>query len=341
MKIFRRCSAILAFALCSIAVPLTSLAQVPSVDPNSVIEGLPLPDLFFDRIAAENRPSQDGAEARNRGRAWLSVNDQIGTDRLVTAGLHEHDPQDIAEALNAAQYAFAHQTPDGNFADAMGYNAREQAGSVGGFTFYLAHSLLMLAQSPWFMQSAQTAQLRGQAQSLIVPFNRTLNWFIQQADLVRTDQAATNRIMSYGGDYYLAGKLLSNGEAINIGRSFIEEAIDKQRSDGTFPEEGGFDSSYQNVSLSFGQVIFLQMPPSDPLRERLWAAIQRGVAREALSVMPNGEISTVGNTRVHGGPGQHQVDSHTAVLAHAYYAEITGDPNARQAVQSILGYYFP
>jgi hypothetical protein len=170
-----------------------------------------------------------------------------------------------------------------------------------------------------------------------------LSWFMPQADLLRTDQAATNRIMSYGAEYYLAGKLLGNDEAIRIGRSFIEEAVDKQFGDGTFPEVGGFDSSYQNVSLYFGQVVCLQIPPSDPLRDRLWAAIQRGMAREQRNLMPTGEISTIGNTRIHYIPGaarQHDLDSHYAVLAQAYYAAITGDPRAQQNVQLMLQHYF-
>jgi hypothetical protein len=333
----------LALALCLLASPPAALGASPSVDPGNVVDTLPLPASFLERIATENRPDPSGAEQGNRGGSWRTVNYQIGTDRLVTAGLRDRNPQYIAQALSAASYAFAHQNPDGSFVDAMGYNPREQAGATGGFVFYLAHSLLMLRESSWFMQSAQTAQLRPQAESLYRPFGVTLNWFIPQAGLLRTDVAATNRIMSYGAEYYLSGKLLSNQQAIDIGRSFIEEALQKQLGDGTFPEVGGFDSSYQNVSLYFGQVIFLQMPASDPLRDRLWDAIQAGVAREWRNLAPSGEISTVGNTRIHYIPGaarQHELDSHYAVLAGAYYAAITGDPRAQQNVGLILGHYF-
>jgi len=333
--------AIFALALCTLVAPLATLAAAPVVDPNAVVESLPLPNSFLDMIATENAPDPSGASQNNRGGKWITVNYQIGTDRLVTAGLHEHNPQYIAEALNVATYAFAHQNPDGSFVDA---NPREQVGATGGFIVYLSHSLLMLQQSPWFMQSPQTAQLRTQAQSLYRPLGAAFNWFIPQASILRADKAATNRIISYGAEYYLGAKLLGNDQALNLGRSFIEEGLDKQFADGTFPEVGGFDSSYQNVSLYFAQIVLLQIPPSDPLRERLWAGIQRGIRREQRNVMPSGEISTVGNTRIHpipGAPGQHHLDSHYAVIAHAYYAAITGDPDARQTVQLMLGHYFP
>ncbi len=338
----RRFPLVVALAIC-IAHPLAANAAAPAVDPGAVVERLPLPASFLQRMVQENQPDPSGAEQRNRGGKWLTVNNQIGTDRLVTAGLLMRNPQYIADALNAASYAFAHQNPDGSFIDAMGYNAREQAGAAGGFIVYLSHSLLMLRDSSWFQQSPQTAQLRAQAQSLYGPLAKTLNWFIPQADLLRTDQAATNRIISYGAEYYLSGTLLGNSQAIDIGRSFIEAGLDKQFGDGTFPEVGGFDSSYQNVSLYFAQVTFLQMPPSDPLRERLWSAIQRGLARELRNLMPSGEISTVGNTRIKYIPGatrQHELDWHYATLAQAYYAAITGDPQAKQNVQLILAHYF-
>jgi hypothetical protein len=329
--------------VCTLLHPIAADAAAPIVDPGAVVENLPLPASFLQKMVQENQPDPSGAEQRNRGGKWLTVNNQIGTDRLVTVGLLTRNPQYIADALNAASYAFSHQNPDGSFIDAMGYNAREQAGATGGFIVYLAHSLLMLRQSSWFHQSLQTAQLRAQAQSLYGPFATTLNWFIPQASLLRTDQAATNRIISYGAEYYLSGTLLNNAQAIDIGRSFLEEGLDKQLEDGTFPEVGGFDSSYQNVSLYFAQITFLQMPPSDPLRERLWSGIQRGMARELRNFMPSGEISTVGNTRIKYIPGaarQHELDWHYATLTQAYYAAITGDPQARQNVQLILGHYF-
>ncbi len=329
-----------ALLLCAFAT-YAAANTAPNVDPNTIVESLPLPNSFLDMLAVENAPDSTGASQNNRVGRWVTVNYQIGTDRLVTAGLHEHNPQYIADALNVADYAFAHQNPDGSFIDAK---PSEQVGATGGFILYLSHSLLMLQQSPWFQGSPDTATLRARAQSLYRPLSAALNWFLPQANILRADRVATNRILSYGTEYYLAGKLLGNTAALNLGRWFIEEGLNKQFPDGTFPEVGGFDSSYQNVSLLLGQVIFLQMPATDPLRDRLWTAIQRGAVRELRNLMPSGEISTAGNTRIHpvpGAPGQHQLDRHTAVLAQAYYAAITGDPQARQNVQLILGHYFP
>jgi len=332
-------------ALLAVLLPGGGLSAAPNVDPSAVVAKLP--PRFLDLVAAQNRPDSSGAAQHNRGGQWRSVNFQIGTDRLVTAGLAERKLSYIADALHTASYAFAHQTPDGGFSDTVGYMPAQRFGAAGGFTVYLAHSLLMLQQSRWFQQSPQTAQLRARARALYTPLRSTLNFLIANQAYPRADRAATNRIISYGAEYYLAGRLLGDPTAIEIGRSFLGDALGRQMPDGTFPEVGGFDSSYQNVSLYFAQITFLQMPTSDPLREALWSAIQRGFARENANVLPTGEISTLGNTRIgqtlavqRGQAAPHRLDSGDAVLAYSYYAAITGDPGAHSNVQQILAHYF-
>ena len=62
--------------------------------------------------------------------------------------------------------------------------------------------------------------------------------------------------------------------------------------DGVFIEKGGRDSSYNVVSILFGQTLALHLPIPD-----FEAALPKPVAWQLTRIRPNGEVDVTGNTR--------------------------------------------
>jgi hypothetical protein len=147
--------------------------------------------------------------------------------------------------------------------------------------------------------------------------------------------------------YYFLGRVLSNADAVQTGRGIIRTVMINQTSDGVFPENGGFDSSYQMTNVLYSEWLYLCMDPADVgLRTQLWAAIGRGIARETPSILPSGEVSTVGNTRI--SPSgefilghRKTVNAKQIMAGLGYYAVMAGDPNAMAIARRVYHFYYP
>lgn len=322
----------------------TGAAARVSVNQSSIPSALPRSFLAY--LASTVRPTAAGATGRNRGRPWTNAGEQRVTDRAISMAVISHDSTLVTKAFSVANYTFAHQLPSGAF-EAAGFTPLQMAATTAFAIRDLSHSLLLLRDSSWFAMDPSNASLRMQADGLRAKISSSLDYLIANQQLLQTDGGATNRLLVYAGAFYLSADLLNRVDALAAGRALLGEALAKQTVDGTFLESGGFDSSYQCVSLYEAELIYLYMPQSDALRAPLRQAIIAGMARESRSVMQSGEISTVGNTRVgaqsnaaaHGGP-VHAVDAIDAGLAFLYYGIMFDNVQARTQGTNIIRYYF-
>lgn len=134
-------------------------------------------------------------------------------------------------------------------------------------------------------------------------------------------------------------------DAMKLGKTFVQEALQQQTPDGVFLERSGFDSSYQAISLKLALWLYMHLKPSETvLQQQLWLAIERGINRELLSIQPTGEVSTKGNSRVY--PGGEEflgvekgVDYLQVILALNYYAYLSGKPFVKQTAEQVLVFY--
>jgi hypothetical protein len=101
--------------------------------------------------------------------------------------------------------------------------------------------------------------------------------------------------------FYSLGKYLNDQQSIDIGLEFIELALSKQDKDGYFIEAGGFDSSYNGVSLRLGMILLGIISESEAVYPKLKKSLSCCNEWQAARVLPTGEISTQGNKRVYPG----------------------------------------
>jgi hypothetical protein len=338
-------------AALAVTVPLIGSldARANSVTELQVLDAVS--PTFLNAVSEEVRPTPDGAMGRNRG-AWYNVLDQRDCFRAAAAGIRGKNAALISRAFSVATESFEHQTSGGDFA----YNLQRvgqpqgalvQASQAAFFASDLAHTLLLLNESPWFQASGTTVGLRAQIPAFRQKLSLTLGYLMDhRSDLMQDNQAA-NRLMIYGEAYYLSGVALGRSDALSAGDDFVRASLAQETQDGTFLELHGFDSSYQNVSISEAEYVYLNMSGDDALKPVLWAGIQRGYQREVASLEPSGEISTTGNTRV--GPGSipaqhgaqvHSLDRTAAAFAFSYYAAITSAADDAARAASVDRFYF-
>jgi hypothetical protein len=278
----------------------------------------------------------DGAVGRNRD-AFSDVAAQRDVIWLVMRGLAENDASAIDASIRALEYAFQYQTEAGNFRNGRGVSAKKAVGVDAFFVQGFARIQLLIRMSPFAEQFASRFDAMNPGLA------RSLKWLqANKVELYRQDRNATNRLFFDALALSLGGYIVDDGDAIKLGYEFAEAGLANQRDNGTFNEHGGFDSSYQAVSLLNigGLLAYIQDPDG---KARLQDAFARGYMWERGRIGPTGEVLVEGNART--GLGQEEflgkpkdVNYGEVALAFFYAAHVLQDPDAQHIGERIVRY---
>ena len=302
-----------------------------------------------------NYPRPDGAADANRS-GYINVGFQYHTFDFLPHAILKKDVRYLEASFLVAEYALARQLSDGGFQYGES-NGTLKTGSVESpaaaassatlFFYDLGHSLLVLRDDSWFTTSDECARYRVRLEAIRKRVGKSLDWLYGKRALLATDKAASNRTLAHALAFYFMGRALGHSDAQLAGRQIFQHALGNMTADGVFPEGGGFDSSYQAVNVLECAWMYHNLDPSDSeLRKSIWTAMQRGVERENASILPTGEVATVGNSRI-SAKGEryfgHQksINSKQILAALGYYAEMAGESAARDRVHRLVSFYFP
>ena len=255
-----------------------------------------IPKSVLDHIAFDAKPDANGAMQANVT-GWTSVVYQRIAIPSIWTGAVENDPSKIDEAWPAVDLAFSHQRGDGSFAMAGGKPMPPT--DMSFWLEALCHSILVLQESPQHEHyAARIAALRPKIRSAVKWLHRDENL----ATLLRGDILDVNRLLIDATAFLTTSLVLDDASLRPTGTSFLREALKHQLPDGTFLEIGGFDSSYQSVSLLHGTYYALRSDDS-----ALRAALERALRLELSSINSSGVVDISRNTRTR---GQEQVAGH-------------------------------
>jgi hypothetical protein len=284
---------------------------------------------------------------------WYSLGEQRRSSVFVLKGLVSRDTSMLSTGVAVMEFSFAHQLPDGSFRYTPppgSGNATKTSDPVGTAFFYadLGHSLELLDESTWFQTSPETSALRQRVEALRTGIGRGLDWLLEPAQMTQLQQtghSGTNRWTFGINGLVLVGQWASDQSAVQQGMRLLQDVLGSQQPDGTFPERGGFDSSYQGVTLSNLVVLDLHLSAGDSsVKPSLQSAIARGVDRERRAIQADGQIVTLGNTRVFCG-GETFLgkpkggDYQGVVTAFLYDSAIRNDAALASAAQSVASHY--
>jgi hypothetical protein len=315
----------------------SSIWQVISANPSLM--------RYYSRSVSVD--SNSGAVGLNQ-QGYISVGLQRHSSELIAYGILTKDTGLISTGIKVLEYSFMHQQPDGSFQTTPQSLTTGSAAQDGAFFYYdLGYSMLLLKDSQWFQTAPETSSLRSRVNKLSAPAKTSLTWLVgREPVLIEKDRSGTNRLLYDANAYYLVGKATGRSDALKLGESFARIALQQQASEGFFLERGGYDSSYNAVSLRQAILLYTNLKSdAASLKQDLGKAIDKSVAWQLTRIAPTGEVLTEGNTRIKPIGEQYtltgtvkKVDYKEVVLALDYYAKLSGDTAAQDAANRVRNY---
>ena len=293
------------------------------------------------RIVVES-PDPQGLTGTNRlhGR-WIEAGPQRGSCRSVIYAVVQGDLTAADDAWRGIEAAFAHQLPDGRFHAndrPNGKSARPYGPAVETAFFFLqelGRAILVIRQSPHEAHFAERIDA-------LLPRIRLSCDFIEGGfdQIIATTSHAANRIIIAAKAFGLCGLVLNDEQLVERSRQLMAHALTLRDEEGVFIENGGRDSSYNVVSILFGQVLALHLPLPE-FEAALPAAIKWQISR----VLESGEVDVRGNTRtgvgreVSYGGAPKNVNYPEVYQALTLYGLVHDDPAALAAADRVFAYH--
>lgn len=294
------------------------------------------------RALIGDRPDANGLSGSNRlaGR-WLEAGPQRGCCRGVIAGVVLDDLELAEDAWRGIEVAFAHQRDDGGFVANLrpnGKSARPFGAAVETAFFFLqemGRAVLVIRQSP------HEPHFRERLAALEPKIRRAGRFILSGYDtIIDNSSKAVNRIFIAAKAFGLCGLVLRDEEMLAAARRLVAHGLTLRDAQGIFIENGGRDSSYNAVSILFGQVLALHLPIPE-----FEAALPVAMAWQISRIRPDGSIEVEGNSRT--GIGKEKsyfgdaknVNHGEIIQALTLYGMVHGDRAALAAADRVFAFW--
>lgn len=306
----------------------------------ALLRSLPLERLR--RIMGDTPPDAQGFVGSNhKAGRWLEAGTQRGSCRGVILGVLADNLAAADDAWRGIETAFAHQRADGGFEAGIrpnGASAKPLGAAVETAYFFLqelGRAILVIRQSP------HEAHFHARLVALEPKLRRACAFILAGYDTILTNSThAINRVIIAAKAFGLCGLALHDDKLIETARKLIAHALKYQDKDGVFIENGGQDSSYNAVSILFGQILALHLPLPE-----LEKALTKAVAWELTRIKPSGEVDVTGNTRTGVGKEKSyfgepkEVNYGEVIQALLLYGTVRQDKAALAAAERVFTYW--
>jgi len=239
-------------------------------------------------IAPSGAVSVNIAWENHQGTTWYIEQQRGGAD-LVQAGVVLHDPRLIEQGLKILNWGFKLVGPDGGFP-----GTGDPHHSTSFFLEAASRSWLLLEEAGDLPHLQAIAAWKPKIGAIA-------RWMIQPENVEKGRGAALD---PYTHRFYVCAAGLAESAAIT-GDSAVRDyalyhAVDglgRQEADGTNPEKGGFDVSYQAVGVVFASR-YWTLCPEARTKAALAKMIQGALTKELTKIDAQGDVSLEGSTRV-------------------------------------------
>lgn len=295
----------------------------------------------LEALTATDMPDAQGLTGGNRTVGhWLEAGPQRGSCRAVIGAVVAGDLDRADRAWQGIEVAFAHQRADGGFTAETrpnGSSAATGGAAVETAYFFLqeyGRAVLVIRESP------HEAHFHDRIEALRPRLRRACDFIAAgEATILQRSRKAVNRVLIAAKAFGTCGKVLGDDSLIATSRRLVAEALRLRDANGVFIEHGGQDSSYNAVSLLFGQVLALHVPLPE-----LDAAFPAAAAWQIGRVLVSGEVDNRGNTRTGVGlePGFNGqpkgINHNEVILALQYHGLVHRNPAALEAADRVFAW---
>jgi len=321
-----------------LALPAFGKAPSPAT-PNEYAVLRSFPPGRLAALCAYDQPDAKGLTGSNRiNGSWLEAGPQRGSCRGVVAAVIADDLTAADAAWRGIEVAFAHQREDGGFTAAIrpnGQSARTGGAAVETAYFFLqelGRTILVIRQSP------HEAHFHERIAALEPRIRRACDFIAAgYPTIISNSSHAVNRIILAAKAFGTCGLVLHDDALLDTSRKLIAHALTLRDKDGVFIENNGRDSSYNVVSIFYGQALAFHIPLPE-----FEAALPQAVAWQLSRIRDNGEVDVTGNTRTGVGKeksytGQPKnVNYNEVVFALTYYGLVHHDQAALAAAERVF-----
>lgn len=302
------------------------------------------PKGWLDVLCGNDLPDDQGLTGTNRavGR-WLEAGPQRGSCRGVIAAVVAGDLGRADRAWRGIDLAFSKQREDGGFEASVrpnGSSAQSGAAAVETAYFLLqevGRMILVIRQSP------QAAHFEPRITALLPRLRRACAFVAAgEAGILAKSSKAVNRIIIAAKALGTCGRVLGDQALVEASRRLARHALGLRDADGVFIEHGGRDSSYNVVSIYFGQVLALHVDLPE-----FEAALSRAMDWQLGRIRPDGEVDVSGNTRTGVGkePGYDgqpkKVNDNEVLFALVYHGIVHDDARCMDAARRVFARTHP
>ena len=272
-------------------------------------------------------------EKRGKTGVWYIEQQRYGAD-LLQAGVVMKNDSLIGEGMKVLEWGFQQQAADGGFP-----GVGDPHHSTSFFLEAASRSVLLLeqARAEKYLAVAQAWKPK------IAAMGRWLNRpEIAEKGRAKSLDPYTHRFYLLAAGYSEAAAVTGEAEFQTWAHNYAVEGLGRQQADGTNPERGGFDASYQGVGIMFASRYYLHCPDATT-RVALKAMIAKALDKEMTKIDANGEVSLEGSTRTPletGRSGKPKtMDYKVLLMALVLGEQITGDPKCREAAERVARHF--
>jgi hypothetical protein len=210
---------------------------------------------------------------------------------------------------------------------------------ASGAAFFLGDACLgmMALESSPDANTIIPADVRRTVKDKLV---RAIRWLApQRQTLEDEDRRAPNRLFFDALAFHACGTLGADSDSRRLADRFVTLALASMTSQGYFTEGGGWDTTYQSVSIRVANDLIV----AGYVRDGLQPTIAKATTWLALRVDAQGRVDSSGNTRTCGGGesflGKKKLLSPAAVfMALAFTGTRENDPNALRAAERVAAW---
>lgn len=304
-----------AFTLFASAAIIASAAEKPPARPTEyeILRQIPKERLM---ALIGDLPDEKGFVGNNRTMgAWVEAGTQRGSCRSVIAGVVTNNLAHADNAWRGVELTFAHQRADGGFEAndrPNGQSAKPIGAAVETAFFFLQECGRMIDV---IRESPHEAHYHDRIAALEPKLRRACAFILAGYDHIITDSShAVNRIVIAAKAFGTCGVALHDEQLIATSKKLIAHALTLRDKEGVFIENGGRDSSYNVVSILFGEVLALHVPIPE-----FEAALPAAMTWQLSRIKDSGEVDVTGNTRT--GIGK-EASPYTGVAKSVNYGEV-------------------
>lgn len=294
-------------------------------------------NFFRHRHRMVSNVGADGAVSVNREwqrgeRPEFYIEQQRYGCDLVIGGIVSGQPDLIDYGIRILDWGFARQGPEGNFPG---------TGDPMHSTSFMVEGAGRAALA---LQASGLDQYQDKVAEWIPKVHAAASWMARPEEIARHRKLDLER---FTHRYYLRAAALAQAAVLTGDESlmetadmYIDEGLTLQRADGTNPERGGLDVSYQGVGVYYAQLIWLTTHEAES-RAALEMMMEMALVPLLERAQEDGSVSTEDSTRANevGRSGRKKRIAYRMIIPALFnYSKISGDTSYAELAEKMASH---